>query len=330
LVLPRPLFKELFDALKGGFPSYVDLELMVRLGLNERLADIAAPGPVPPVVLALITWAEARGRIVELVIAAAAANPGEPALAAVGKRMAMPLSVAGELERIVQKNVGFQNVLDWLARMDTVRRAVCRIEDKDGVPVGTGFLVGPNLALTNEHVVQGLRERGVEVDDRGDPGAARVRFDYVVPMGAKTPDLGHTVRLATSCLVAEDGPLDFALLKLDGRPGDQPVGDTPRGWLTPPPTPPLAQGDPVIILQHPGGDPVKLTIGTVRDPKAAGSRITYTANTQPGSSGSPCFDSQLELCAIHYQGRVQENAGILLSAVREHLASGGRPNLFEA
>lgn len=35
---------------------------------------------------------------------------------------------------------------------------------------------------------------------------------------------------------------------------------------------------------------------------ANGTRVLYNVNTQPGSSGAPCFNAKLELATLHHAG----------------------------
>jgi hypothetical protein len=56
----------------------------------------------------------------------------------------------------------------------------------------------------------------------------------------------------------------------------------------------------VFLLQHPEGEPLQLTIGTVTAFNGAATRVRYDANSKDGSSGSPCFDADLRLVALHH------------------------------
>ena len=74
-----------------------------------------------------------------------------------------------------------------------------------------------------------------------------------------------------------------------------------RKWITASsPPPPLAVGNQVFLLQHPEGKPLRLTIGTVTEFNEAGTRVRYDANSLGGASGSPLFDADLQLVALHH------------------------------
>jgi hypothetical protein len=70
--------KQLYDALLSAFPTPTDLRRMVNFGLNENLDRITTGSGLGDLVLSLMTWAQAQGRMQDLVQAALADNPGSP------------------------------------------------------------------------------------------------------------------------------------------------------------------------------------------------------------------------------------------------------------
>ena len=79
--------KQFQDALLSAFPSEADLEQMVSFELDENLNYIATGGNYSEVVFKLIKWAQAQGKIEELLTAARSANPGNPKLGTFGEQM---------------------------------------------------------------------------------------------------------------------------------------------------------------------------------------------------------------------------------------------------
>ncbi|KST64922.1 toll/interleukin-1 receptor domain-containing protein [Mastigocoleus testarum] len=79
--------KQFHDALLSAFPSEADLEQMVNFELDENLNYIATGGNYSEVVFKLIKWAQAQGRIEELLTAARSANPGNPKLKSFDEQM---------------------------------------------------------------------------------------------------------------------------------------------------------------------------------------------------------------------------------------------------
>jgi Effector-associated domain 1 len=74
--------KQLYDALLSAFPTPADLARMVAFGLNTNLAQISTGSNLGDMTLSLITWAQAQGRMEDLVHAARQDNPGNAALQA--------------------------------------------------------------------------------------------------------------------------------------------------------------------------------------------------------------------------------------------------------
>jgi len=61
---------------------------------------------------------------------------------------------------------------------------------------------------------------------------------------------------------------------------------------------------PVLIVQHPDGSPLKFALDTkgVMGVNGNGTRVRYATNTEHGSSGSPCFNIDWEIIALHHLG----------------------------
>lgn len=234
------------------------------------------------------------------------------------------------LERNVKPALKKLDTEIWLDRFETIKRQVCRVE-ANATPIGTGFLVGPDAVLTNWHVVEEARKRGV-VDKLA------CRFDYrrLVGGGVDAGTLVGVAKIADErpCSGAEltaspDVPpptadeLDYALLNLAA-----PMPD--RGFLRLSDPPPSAPDDPLIIVQHPDGDPLRFAIdtdaviGLIHD----GLRLRYRTNTAGGSSGSPCFSMDWDLLALHHLGDPAKaspafNQGVPVGLIRKSIEKTG-------
>ena len=202
-------------------------------------------------------------------------------------------------------------------------RHICRvdIDSVDGLHAnGTGFLVGPDLVLTNYHVVENC-----------DPEKIKCRFDCrdVGPDNFEVGppvDVEKVVRSSPfsrseyerqysghSTVHPNDNELDYALLKLVRRIGEENYttkdGVGARGWIALPATKPnIHPNSRVHILQHPKGRPLKSADGSLSEQQPTTSRLRYLANTESGSSGSPCFQftnskkPDLTVVALHNYG----------------------------
>jgi hypothetical protein len=228
---------------------------------------------------------------------------------------------ADSLERIVKQNPDlFSDPREWIRGMIRAMFTVCRIEKPEGRAWGTGFLLGPDLVITNNHVV-------CDGGFAGSPDQVRCRFGFQTrTAGSKGQNRTYSLAegggwLAYSSPVEGDG-LDYALLRLASKAGLDRIDDLPttpqRGWVRMAATSPVLRQS-LFILQHPGGDTLKLADGGLQ--AITTPWVCYDPNTEYGSSGSPVFDNRWELVALHSRRDPGEpvNRGILFSAILQNL-----------
>lgn len=317
--------QRLMQALLAMFDTYESLEQMVRFGLNENLAAIAGGSNLRAVVFNLIKWAEARDLVDNLIVAARNERPRDIVLRAFAEelRLASAEPEPGAYERIVLRSVQFQDVEPWRMQMSMCELPVCRIDVPGGI-VGTGFLVGPSVVMTNYHVI----EQAHAADSVRNLVA--LRFDRKRTVVNGTVDDGQRYILSRGADWLLDyspkSELDYALLQVQGTPGTDPIGGQigapARSWLTPQ-NHTFTAGEPLIILQHPGGTPLKVAIGSVIEVRADRQRVVYSTNTDRGSSGAPCFTSDWECVALHHYGQEAGNQGVMFTAILARMRSNG-------
>ena len=341
---------EIREALLSAFPRAGDMEIVVAdAGIHTTFAEyLAVPGTTYSLALFnLLAWVEAQDQLVPFLKAAQDANPGNPKLRVVMAKLSglekrfdalRPVHEGtaiglGEAERIVLKGVKFEDVWVWIETLAQMRRAVCRVEpqpQRESIEgYGTGYLVAPDVVMTNFHVAAPFWGEKVKA------GRVVLRFDYETGVGGTSIPDGTEHKLATSwrgpanptkeqssrpwrVLSSPESGLDFALLRLEKPAGDDAIGGKPRGFLKL-----TARGfnptDPVLILQHPAAAPMKLSFGAVDQPDPP-NHVLYKVNTEGGSSGSPCLTQDLKVTAIHHFGKTVNNRGVTHEAILKYLA----------
>jgi len=356
--LNGPQYRQLTEALLDAFPTPARLTQMVRFRLDRNLSTIALGDDLTEIVFRLIQTAEAEGWTAQLIAGARDSNPGNPHLLAFAQQFGLAPATPSqpELERIIKATDSFLDVDRWRTRLGEIEGQVCRIEiqPNEDTIYGTGFLVGPDVVITNYHVVEAViqGEQGHTTDQKSQALSSDVilRFDYKRLADGTTLNPGTVYRLAKDWLIDKspmspvDGQpepksgvpqldeLDYALLRLDSVPGDTPVGDKPepeaplRKWIKVPTQSHHFQPDTALfIVQHPQGEPLQLALDTnaIIGLNENHTRVAYRTNTLPGSSGSPCFNSNWELVALHHSGdpnfapthRPTYNEGIPFTAI---------------
>jgi V8-like Glu-specific endopeptidase len=212
----------------------------------------------------------------------ARAHPGEGALGDVWK--GRPEARTGPRSALL--DVGF------LASGLAAAAAVCKliVFGSDGVERwGSGFLVAPDLVLSNHHV---LFERD---GDGPAVGVVEAIFRYEEGRPAVTiAGLAPTIR--------GDRAFDWAAIRLAAPP---PPGCEPMKLGT---TRPVSVGDPTFIVQHPGGGPKQ--VGLYRNEiRYVDDRVVqYLTETRPGSSGSPVCNTRWEVIALHHRSLTADSA----------------------
>lgn len=311
-------FEQFGKALVSAFGTEADLKRMVRIGLNRSLSTIAEGANQTQRVDNLIDWAEREGLLGELVAAAKKGNPGNlllqkfveslammglPAQQQLGTFQQGPTfkwrgpSDERELQGLLrpQRDVASYDMA-FLRQADQSAGAVCRIELPHQKAIGTGFLVAKNLILTNYHVIA--------PDDQSDPHAwldqLILRFGYLTQESGENAE-GQTFGLAPNPLLkfrtVGDG-LDYALLKVEDRIlADQKLQPINKYSIRLP-----DQNMNIHILQHPDGQTLKVTFSNngITGVYERDGLIQYVSDTSSGSSGSPCFNDNWELVAMHH------------------------------
>ncbi len=221
----------------------------------------------------------------------------------------------GALEAMVVKAHHLQTgqeVEGWERGMRDSQVRVCLIRKGDE-PSGTGFLVGPDRIITNSHVVA--------------EGAAAGDYNALFDYRGKDAAIGGFPRYKLVEELARSQPkeFDYAIYRLEKVPAGK------RGYFKARAYQFNSIREPVSVLGHPQGKPQAFAFGVVFDNNSFFGRVAYTANTSPGSSGSPVFTENWDLVAVHHHGETNvNNHGIPMAAILKDLKDHGNGGLLES
>lgn len=214
-----------------------------------------------------------------------------------------PLKPADITDELVERQIGLTRDLlsiEFFEQGLDAARSVGRIVTL-GRASGTGFLVSPELVMTNQHVLRSSSEAEgstLELDFEAN------RFGV--------PKSAQSFRLRPGRFFLADAALDFALCAIDPTSaqgtalavyGFRPlIGKEGK----------VAIGEPVNIVQHPLGLEKQIVIRNNRlvdlpDAPTMDAFFHYEADTDRGSSGSPVFNDQWEVVALHHSGVPKTN-----------------------
>ncbi len=354
----REQFREiLLDAY-----SAADFSMMLEEKLDKALTNIITVSPFSSYtynVFQVIQKAQQQGWLYKLLAAVREDRADRVDVIEFTQKMGVAPTDTPQtdsaLEKVINESNAALDVLVWRTRLAEIEGRVCRIEIKKKAK-GTGFLVGADRVLTNWHVVNKIEEQSATYG----PSDVVLRFDYKrLEDGTELSEgreyglvttgndwlLDHcpwsAVDLQTDPKSGNPGPdeLDYALLRVDGTPGEDAQGEKvmagspapPRGHIPFPDEPHDFPPDtPLFIVQHPEGAPLKLWLDTKAVIGLYGEdrRVRYHTNTLNGSSGSPVFDQNWNLVALHHSGDPASilptyNEGIPINLIRDRLIAKG-------
>jgi endonuclease G len=167
---------------------------------------------------------------------------------------------------------------------------VGRINIRDGsgrlTGYGTGSLVSPTLLLTNHHVLS----------DAATARTSVIEFNYQDGIDGN-PLLAVCHPLDPDRFFVADEERDFALVAVRATPAEL----APFGFNR------LIEaegkaiiGEFVTIVQHPRGEKKQVALRENKIIDLPDRFLHYSADTEPGSSGSPVFNDQWEVVGLHH------------------------------
>lgn len=245
------------------------------------------------------------------------ADAPAPALVAdAAERLDLPVAPQVLLEKVINQPdfLEARYLEGGFVAQRTVGRVVIRGADGRTAGFGTGFLVSAHLLLTNHHVLP----------DADVAAGSVLQLDFQRGLdGDPLPVV--EVGLDPGAFFAADPGLDFALVAVAGAP----ASTAPFGWcrLTDAQGT-VVVGESVTIVQHPAARRKEVALRENRLVDIPEEVLHYVTDTEPGSSGSPVFNDQWEVVALHHAsvpdpspgGAGSLNEGIRISRILRHLA----------
>ncbi|NEQ39162.1 MAG: trypsin-like peptidase domain-containing protein [Okeania sp. SIO3I5] len=343
LILSRSERKKLSEALVDAFRRYNKLKIMVSYQLDENLDAIVEKGPLNEVAFNLVDWAGEQNKLEQLIIGARKENSGNyklqefyeiifqrwfivnPRMTPSEQKIFPDLKLAEiieevELQTFLQPEPKWLDV-GFLQQALAQTASVCRVEIPSKGIKGTGVLITEQLVLTNYHVLEYQENDVLEAN----------ALDVTLRFGCFTGEDGKETEGKCFSLDRQKAivcsshwrELDYVLLQVDGSIcGEKKL--KPVNWET---NSYLAPRMGLHLLQHPEGDSMKLSISHdgITGVYPQRGLVQYVNQSAVGSSGSPCFDENWKLVALHhatkskYFGAIRE--GILWSSIYQEIRS---------
>lgn len=330
--LAPPEVEQCLEALLGGYPSKADLEELAAFAIGINLeVEIDTQGGLRTVVFRLLKFTEARGWTELLLRQAIARRPGNARLKVLVHLLGLaPEPFAGRnagFQARVLKESGLVTVGRWSRGLVESERRVCQIR-RGQHAVGTGFLVAPDLVMSNWHVFQDTPQGGHLAASEQYSAC----FDYRADESGAVAAEGTNIAFAAAAFrdASHREELDYVIVGLSQPAGTAPLDDgNARGWLRLG-TGEVEPGAAVVILQHPAGRTMEVSMGGVDGWYRNGTIFRHNAETAEGSSGSPCFGADWTLLGLHHRADPkagEPNRAIATGAILQRMGAINPPTI---
>jgi V8-like Glu-specific endopeptidase len=213
-------------------------------------------------------------------------------------------------ERIIGRN----NLMDlhYFRQGLKIAKTVCRLVRRpdplgEKIAIGTGFMVGPGLLMTNNHVIRHI------VDAR----EMFAEFEYEKLDGSEINTQTKLFKLDPATFFITRKSLDYAVIAVEPTAVNDPEKKLEEyGWnrLTPMKDK-IFEGQFLTIVQHPRGLQKMIAFRDNQLISVKDHFLHYTTDTDSGSSGSLVANDEWEIIGLHHSGVPErdENDNILLT-----------------
>ena len=191
--------------------------------------------------------------------------------------------------------------INWLQKGIQAAKSVCQVLRADGQK-GTGFVLKNGYLMTNFHVLPSKEK--IE--------SAKVIFDYEEDL------LGNLRKTSEFFLEADDytcspvSEFDYVYIKIKDNAAN-PLSQW--GFLVLDTYSEPQIDNPVTIIQHPLGQTKQIALTANKIIGVNGPKLLYMTDTERGSSGSPVFNNDWKVIALHHAGKTQEDGGLVVDPV---------------
>lgn len=185
-----------------------------------------------------------------------------------------------------------------------------KISSDGKISAGTGFMITPDMLMTNHHVLHAIDEAL----------STEYTFNYQLNREGQAAEI-TTVSALSEGFFHTNPDLDYTVVQLK-EPPDFGSPLSLKAEI-------VRRDNRVAIIQHPGGHLKKISMQNNFVVYADQQVVQYTTSTLPGSSGSPVFNDDFEVIAIHHSGgmllepgtrqRYLRNAGTSMIAILKDL-----------
>jgi V8-like Glu-specific endopeptidase len=208
-------------------------------------------------------------------------------------RAAVQVPAEKDLERVLGSSDHLVKIA-WLQQGLKAARSVCRVvlPNKKN---GTGFVLEGGYLLTNFHVL--FNEQSIK--------DAKIEFNYEEDVQGVTQQTSSYKLDATDFKLSKLNEFDFAYVKI--LDPDNTLKDW--GYLEVDTFSESQDGEPVNIIQHPEGGVKQIALTYNYVLGTWEHRLFYQTDTKKGSSGSPVFNKDWKVVALHHAGASKEDGG---------------------
>lgn len=218
-------------------------------------------------------------------------------------------------DKLLQERIlGNNNLMDiyYLHKGLEVAKTVCRIirwpdQEEKKIPSGTGFLIGPGLLMTNNHVIPNFIKAQT----------LYAEFGYENTDGQQVNTNTQVFKLDPKSFFITEKKLDFAVIAVSPIAiGQLQITIDSYGWnKLKPAKDKIFDAQHLSIIQHPKGERKMIAFRENRLISQNDSILYYTTDTDRGSSGSLVANDDWDIVALHRAGvpEKDEENNILLT-----------------